>query len=178
MKIRRIVTGHDAQGRSVIQSDEALERGFQSLPGFSNTLFWSTEGVPAVGPGRDGDPVASVTRYLPGPGGTRLMIVTLPPDSAMMAPTFDGAAYGEELARKVPGFETVFEPDAPGMHTTDSVDYGVLLDGEVWLEVDGGAQVPVRARDVIVQTGTRHAWRNRSDRPATLLFVLVGATRG
>lgn len=177
MKIRRIVTGLDGNGKSVVQSDARLEREFESLPGFANTLFWATDGVPAVGIGCDADPVPSVRSYMPGPGGTRLMVVALPPDASMGRPGFDPAAYGAEINAKVPGFAEVFEIDAPGMHTTDTVDYGVLLDGEVWLELDDGRELRLEPRDVVVQNGTRHAWRNKSDRQATLMFVLVGAQR-
>ena len=63
------------------------------------------------------------------------------------------------------------------MHTTDTVDYGVLLDGELHLELDNRATRRLTPHDVVVQNGTRHAWRNRSDKPATMLFVLVGASR-
>ena len=177
MQIRRVVTGHDTNGKSIIRSDERLERSFDTLPGFVNTLLWATDGVPKVGSPHCADPVPTVTNYLPGPGATRLMIVTLPPDASMMSPGFDGAAYAAELAQKVPGLADVFEPDCPGMHTSDTVDYGVLLDGEVWLELDEQREIAVAPHDVVVQNGTRHAWRNKSARPATLLFVLIGAAR-
>ncbi|WP_414635919.1 cupin domain-containing protein [Amycolatopsis sp.] len=65
------------------------------------------------------------------------------------------------------------EPD--GMHRTATVDYGIVLDGEIWLEVDGGEERLLTAGDTIVQLGGRHGWRNKSDRPATLAFVLTGA---
>jgi quercetin dioxygenase-like cupin family protein len=177
VQIRRLVTGHDAQGQGVFVADERLARPFDSLPGFAPTLLWATDGTPRVGPGQGADPVPGLACALPGPAGTRLMLVTLPPDAAMASPTFDGAAYAQELVEKMPGFLQVFEPDAPGMHTTDSVDYGLLLDGEVWLELDGGREERLAPHDLVVQNGTRHAWRNKSDRPATLLFVLIGAQR-
>ena len=66
-----------------------------------------------------------------------------------------------------------FEPD--GMHRTPTVDYGIVLDGEIWLELDEGRSALLRQHDVVVQNGTRHAWRNKSNRPATLAFVLIGA---
>jgi hypothetical protein len=65
----------------------------------------------------------------------------------------------------------------PGMHTTDTIDYGMLLEGPLHLELDDGASRKPEPRDVVIQNGTRHAWRNRSDAPATMLFVLVGAER-
>jgi len=177
MHIRRIVTGHDSQGKAIVVSDERHERPFRSLAGFGNTLLWATDGAPQVGERRSGDPVTQVTNYLPGPAGTRLMMVSLPPDAAMTSPEFDGAAYAAELTEKVPGFIQAFEPDAPGMHTTDTVDYGLLLDGEVWLELDDGLELRLAPHDLVIQNGTRHAWRNKSGRQATLLFVLIGAQR-
>ncbi|MCS0590863.1 cupin domain-containing protein, partial [Massilia norwichensis] len=70
-----------------------------------------------------------------------------------------------------------FEPDSPGMHTTDTVDYGVVLDGEIWLELDNQQETKVERHQVVVQQGTRHVWRNKSDRCTTMMFVLIGATR-
>ena len=70
-----------------------------------------------------------------------------------------------------------FERDNPGFHTTDTVDYGVVVRGEMTLELDDGQKVHLKQGDCVIQNGTRHAWRNRSDRPATILFVLIGAKR-
>jgi uncharacterized cupin superfamily protein len=105
------------------------------------------------------------------------MIVVFPPDAVMMRAEFDAAAFGAEFAQRIPGLAEKFEPEHPGMHTTDSIDYDVVLDGEITLELDDGVQVPLRRHDVVVQHGNRHAWRNLSERPATMLFVLVGAPR-
>ena len=63
------------------------------------------------------------------------------------------------------------------MHKTDSVDYGILLDGEIWLELDDGKEVHLKRHDTVIQNGTRHAWRNRSDKPTTIALVLIGAGR-
>jgi quercetin dioxygenase-like cupin family protein len=67
------------------------------------------------------------------------------------------------------------EPDDPGMHTTDTVDFEVVLEGEVTLELDDGATVTLRAGDTVVQNGTRHRWSNRGDAPARLAVFIVGA---
>jgi quercetin dioxygenase-like cupin family protein len=69
------------------------------------------------------------------------------------------------------------ERDAPGMHTTDTVDFEVVLSGEVVLELDDGAEVTLRAGDTVVQNGTRHAWRNRGDVPAVIAVGIIGAVR-
>jgi quercetin dioxygenase-like cupin family protein len=63
------------------------------------------------------------------------------------------------------------------MHTTDTVDYGIVLEGEVWLELDDGKQIHLQAHDVVVQNGTRHAWRNKTQTPVKMAFVLIGANR-
>ena len=69
------------------------------------------------------------------------------------------------------------ETDNPGMHTTQTVDYGIVLEGEVWLEVDDGKQVHLKPHDIVVQNGTRHAWRNKGDKPVKIAFVLIGAKK-
>ncbi|HSW08468.1 cupin domain-containing protein [Aquabacterium sp.] len=178
MQVRRVVTGIGPEGRSGVVSDAPAPRSaeFASVPGFASALIWSTPAGAAVGQGTPKDDSPQVS-FVPGPGETRLMMVKFPPDSVMMRPEFDGAAFGAEFARNAPGLAETFEMDHPGMHTTNSIDYDVVLDGEIVLELDDGREVILRQHDVVVQNGTRHAWRNRTDRPATMLFVLVGAGR-
>jgi hypothetical protein len=140
------------------------------------SLLWETAPdapVPAV----EGDPAVASTSWTPPPGGTNLMFITVPPDAAIMSPDFDPAAAGGEYMRVLPGLAEKFEVHHPGMHTSDSVDYGVLIDGELYLELDDGATRKLAPRDVVIQNGTRHAWRNKGDKPATMLFVLVGIKR-
>lgn len=105
------------------------------------------------------------------------MFVIFPPDTVMMSPRFDSAAAGGEYMQVLPGLAECFEMDSPGMHTTASVDYAVLIEGELHLELDDGESRKLALRDVVIQNGTRHAWRNKSDKAATMLFVLVGASR-
>jgi quercetin dioxygenase-like cupin family protein len=69
------------------------------------------------------------------------------------------------------------EPDAPGMHATQTVDYGVVLRGQLSLELDDGAKVQLRPGDCVVQNGTRHAWRNESDQECVMAFVILGAEK-
>ena len=75
----------------------------------------------------------------------------------------------------MPGLAAYLEPDAPGMHTTDTIDFEVVLEGEVWLELDDGVEVHLRPGDTVVQNGTRHAWRNHGDTTARLAVFLIGA---
>lgn len=178
MKIRRVVAGTGANGKAQVLSDGAAPRSveFTTVPGFAATLLWGTEAGDTVGRGTAADR-SGEAGFVPAVGGTRLMMVTFPPDSVMMRADFDAAAFGAEFSRLVPGLAEKFEPDHPGMHTTDSIDYDIVLDGEITLELDDGVQVPLRKHEVAVQHGNRHAWRNPGDKPATMLFVLVGTTR-
>lgn len=177
MLFRRIVTGHDQDGKSIFVSDSAAPRTteFKHVPGLVASLLWET--TPGAVLAVEGDPAISARSWVPLPGGTNLMLVTLPPDAVMMSPNFDPAAAGAEYMQVMPGLAEKFEMDNPGMHTTDSLDYCVLMDGELHLELDDGASKKLAPQDVVIQKGTRHAWRNKSDKPATILFVLIGGTR-
>ena len=178
MEFRRIVTGYDDAGKSVILSDgqPATSHDFNHTPEMHVSLLWTTAPDQSVGKPVT-DPTDSVTCWTPAPGGSVAMVVVFPPDSVMMAPDFDPMAAGGEFLGKLPGFACKFEAQNPGFHTTDTVDYGILLDGELIMELDDGTTTLVKKHDVIVQNGTRHAWRNRSDKPVPVLFVLVGANR-
>jgi hypothetical protein len=178
MEIRRIVTGHNAQGQAIFVSDSAPPRTavFKSIPGHACAQVWATS-PGATLPHQDGDPTLERGALVPGPGGTSMLIVSFPPDAVMADPTRDPAVVGAELGPALPGLIERFEPDNPGMHTTDTVDYGIVLDGELWLELDNGAEKLVRSGDVVIQNGTRHAWRNRTDRLAKVAFVMVGRER-
>jgi mannose-6-phosphate isomerase-like protein (cupin superfamily) len=173
--MRRVVTGHDAQGRSVVVADGPIPRSheFASLPGWVSALPWATEpGEPADRTGED--PTAKVTDFVPAPGGTRFIVLTLPPDARMADPSFDPVAFGQEQLAESPGIAERMELDNPGMHTTPTVDHGIVLSGEATLELDDGATTRLSAGDIVIQNGTRHAWRNRGEAPVTLAFVLVG----
>ncbi|MES5488421.1 cupin domain-containing protein [Bradyrhizobium sp. INPA03-11B] len=173
---RLIVTAHQ-NGKSSVGLDESIPaKPFASVPGFDPTLIWGTLATPSVP--WDGSNVAAGGRtVLPDAGETRLMRVTFPPDSVMMASDFDPAAAGAEYMSRLPGLAERFEPESPGMHTTDTVDYGILMEGEITLELDDGKAIALKPGDIVVQNGTRHAWRNGGSRPATLIFVLIGARR-
>ena len=77
----------------------------------------------------------------------------------------------------MPGALAANEPDAPGMHTTDSIDYVLVVTGEVTLELDDGEQTVLRAGDTVVQNGTRHAWRNHGTESCTIVGIAIGADR-
>jgi len=179
MDVQRIVTGRTAAGKSVFVSDgrPPVSSRFQHVPGMAVTLAWETSPDSQL-PSAGNDPTPASSTRVPDPGGTTLLFVTFPPDSVRAAKEFDRAAAGAESMRLLPGLAEKFEPAAPGMHTTDTVDYGILLEGELTLELDDGATKDLRLHDVVVQNGTRHAWRNKSAAPATMMFVLIGARNG
>jgi hypothetical protein len=179
MKVRRVILGIGSNGKSSVLSDEVARRNvvFKSVPGFEAALLWSTNAASEAGSKAAFTDPALEASFLPGVGESRLMFVTFPPDAVMMKEDFDAAAFGAEFGQLLPGLAQTFEPDAPGMHTTDSIDYDVVLDGEISLELDDGQEVLLKKHDVAVQQGSRHAWRNRGDRPATMLFVLMGKKR-
>lgn len=173
--MRRVVTGHDNEGHSVVVDDGVPPRthAFASFPGFVNSLAWATEpGEPLNKLGEDR--TGKTESLLPSPGGTRLLLLEIPPDAATGSNDFDAAGFAAEQRLHGPGLAELFEAD--GMHTTPTVDYTIVIDGEVWLELDGGQLTHLSAGDVVIQNGTRHAWRNRSDRSVTLAAVLVGAS--
>ena len=178
MPYRRIVTGNDANGQSVFLSDVTVPRTtvFRHIPGFVASLVWETP-PDAMVPVFAEDPTVAAGSWLPMPNGTNLMFITFPPDSVMASLDFDPVAAGEEYMRILPGLAETFEQDNPGMHATDSIDYGVLLDGEIHLQLDGGVTKKLARHDVVIQNGTRHAWRNKSDKVAHMLFVFVGVRR-
>lgn len=175
MKVRRVVTGVDASGKSVVLSDgpAPCSYDFRYLPGQAHTrLWWAGGGATAEPPAQE--PTTDAGPILPEPGGASFMILQIAPDSAVTDPRFDGAKAGEEIATSLPDMAAILEPDNPGMHRTATVDYGIVLDGEIYIELDDDAGTALRAGDVVVQIANRHALRNRTDRPATIAFVLVG----
>jgi hypothetical protein len=169
----RIVTGHH-NGKSVFLDgmEQPARAVFETIDGFVVSNVWRTAaGMPV--PTAIGDPVATARSLLPEPGGTSFLIVQFPPD-AVLASLADPQAAMAEYAAKLPGLFEKFEPENPGFHKTETVDYAILLSGELWLELDGGAVRHLRPGDVVVQNATRHAWRNKTDAPAVIAFVLIG----
>jgi mannose-6-phosphate isomerase-like protein (cupin superfamily) len=172
MRHRRVVTGRDDYGKSVLKSDTELEPATVALiPGMEFRTVWGTDATPTLS--NDGS-VPTAKTVFPPPGGLRFTLITLPVDASSPSEGLDMPTALAEVEQKFPGYLGHFEPDAPGMHTTDSVDLGVVLAGEVVLELDDGVEKLLRAGDTIIQNGTRHRWHNRGPVPAVLAAVLVG----
>jgi hypothetical protein len=173
---RVVVTGQTAQGKSVIVSDaEATPIDLTLMPGYQWLRVWGADTPPSLP--TDGSP-SPHTGYFPPSGGYRFGFVTFAPDSMLPSlENVDLASGLEEIEKKLPGLAEPMELENPGMHTTDTVDLDLVLSGEIWLELDDGGEVHLKAGDAVIQNGTRHAWRNRSDAPCTVFVALLGADR-
>jgi Cupin domain len=176
MDVRRVVAGTDERGRSVVLSDGPAPHShdFAALPGQSQTRIWFSDRPAATTPPA-AEPTTATGPVVPATGGASFLIVRFAPDSVARDAGFEPERAAAEFAEFAPDIAAASDPDEPGMHRTASVDYGVVLDGEIWLEVDGDAQTRLRPGDTVVQLAGRHAWRNKTDRPATVAFVLTGA---
>lgn len=175
MDIRCVVTGRDASGKSVFVRDTPVPPvTLGLLPGYEFHRLWGSDAVAELP--SDGTPPPH-PRYFPPKHGFRFGFFTIPPDSTgRVDPAGIGAAL-QEIQQKLPGMIEVLEPAHPGMHTTDTVDFDVVLSGEVYLELDDGAEVHLNAGECVVQNGTRHAWHNRSSENCVIAVTLVGADR-
>lgn len=175
---RRIVTGHDAAGRAIIQSDAPPTR-IQTIGERGMTFFevWNTRETPVLITRRAEDPAERQLTLLPPKNGARIRVLDIPPETEDTH-KIDAAAAREIFAAMGAGsVSTHADPDSPHpfMHRTETIDYGIVLEGEVVLIVDEGETV-VRAGDIVVQRGTNHAWANRSGSPCRIAFILVDGT--
>jgi hypothetical protein len=175
-RFRRIVTGHDGAGRSIILSDATSPHVMPIMgqPNFAVTDFWKTLATPAdngVSTGRD--PCTTPIQVAPPASGSVFRVVQFPPDR-------DWAAKAAALGGSIPIDETAKSASKGGevrhahMHQTRSIDYAIVLSGEIWAVVDVG-ETRMVAGDVLVQRGPNHAWANRSDAPCVVAFVLIDA---
>ena len=148
---RRIVTGHDPNGVSVVLSDGSVPvHRFMPQDGVGFYEIWQTEETPApIGPHERDEPTQRTLRVPPEPRGTKIRINEF----------FPGHVGPE--GRQSP------------VHRTESVDYGIVLEGEIVLILDD-SEVTLRTGDVVVQRGTNHAWANRTDQVCRVAFILVG----
>lgn len=169
--IRRIVTGNRPDGRSYILMDGSAPDVIQSpvSPQMASTLMWLTDRSPASNRGeQDAAPAGLVVPTAPQHrGGCVFRISEFPPDSSFDTSKFDmrrsGAQVDPERLKKHYRF-----------HKTDTVDYAICLEGEIWALMDEG-EVLMKAGDVLIQRGTWHSWANRSDKICRMAFILLDA---
>jgi len=174
MNIRCVVTGRNSSGKSVFAKDASVEPITLSLlPGFEFHRLWGADSIPTL-PSNGAPPPHP--RYFPPAGGFRFAFFTVPPGTSKIPDITDLVAAFAEIQTKLPGMAEVLEPMHPGMHTTDTVDFDVVLSGEVYLMLDDAAEVLLKAGDCVIQNGTRHAWENRSSKDCVIAVALIGAT--
>jgi mannose-6-phosphate isomerase-like protein (cupin superfamily) len=173
--IRRVVTGHQPNGQSLILEDGPLPSVIElgHLPGVVFHEIWASPSTPQpLGCGPVEDPTLAPLSLPPPAQGTRIRIVDLPPESEEFLALC--RRHKEQAFKEVGDSQASTARAAashPLMHRTESLDYGVVLEGEVTLIVDQ-SEVQLQAGAVIVQRGTNHAWSNRSGKPCRMLFVL------
>jgi mannose-6-phosphate isomerase-like protein (cupin superfamily) len=174
VNIRRVVTGQTAEGKSIVVSDDEIPPITATLLGDGGFYpMWGSD-EPVKLP-HDGTAPATAG-WFPPVGGHRFAVIAFGPEGPL-PPDVDMGEAVSELAAKVPGLVEVLEPDDPLMHTTDTIDFGFVVSGEIWLELDDGAETLLRPGDCVVQNGTRHAWHNRSSEPCVMVASMVGAAR-
>jgi mannose-6-phosphate isomerase-like protein (cupin superfamily) len=168
-RVRRVLTGHDAEGRSAFIADGEAPNVKEMLPGLALTDLWETKGAPASNAGA-ADAVTRPVRLEPPKNGTILRIVEFPPDSA-----WRGATDGKDGFKSIGARHAQDRHSAdPMMHKTSTVDYIIVLKGEIYAIMETGEKL-LRAGDILVQRGTNHSWSVRSSEPCIVAAVLVSA---
>ena len=169
--VRRVLTGHDAGGRSTFIADDLAPnvKEMASMPGLALTDLWETKGAPASNAG-DADAAARPVRLEPPKNGTILRIVEFPPDSQWR----DGADGREAFKSIGAGHAKDRHSGDPMMHKTTTVDYIVVLKGEVYAIMETGEKL-LRPGDILVQRGTNHSWSVRGTEPCIVAAILVSA---
>jgi hypothetical protein len=175
---RRIVTGVDADGASIVVSDGPTPNMFGPAGSPYLINFWATRSTPADYTDPQ-DPAAGPIPLHPAPGGVTFRFFRIPPESDFAHLTDEQRRAGAKIYHDRVGAPEAYIPDGrhPGFHKTESVDFIVLLEGEVTLLLDK-ADVPMKPFDVVVQRGASHSWVNYGDTPALLMAVLVDAKPG
>ncbi len=172
---RRIVTGHDSEGNAIILSDAPPTR-IKKIGSVGPSFYevWNTPETPAKIDRDSGEPYEEGYVLAPPKHGTRIRVLDIPPE------TDEIRKLDTKTARE--HFASIGAADAsthsgettphPFMHRTETIDYGIVVEGELVLIVDKGETV-VRAGDIVIQRGTNHAWSNRSGRNCRIVFVLI-----
>ncbi|MGV0837920.1 cupin domain-containing protein [Mycolicibacterium thermoresistibile] len=174
MQIRRVVMGGNDTEKPSVLSDSTVEPVTASLlPGVRIFRVWEQDRPTLpVTDASAGDPDST---FFPSPGGVRFGFLSVPPGiDYIPAPDADLQAAAVEMEAKLPGAAATFSTERPGDHTTETVDYLVVLSGSGILRAPG-VEVRVTAGDCLIQNGTAHAWFNDGDEPFVLAFALVGA---
>ncbi|MGQ0652802.1 MAG: cupin domain-containing protein [Betaproteobacteria bacterium] len=169
--MRRVITGHDAEGKSLILSDGIAPnmKEMPSFPGLALTDLWETKGAPASNEG-DADAADRPIRLEPPPSGAIVRIVEFPPDSTRPQAS-DGAEGFKAIGA---GHAQDRHSSDPMMHRTSTVDYIIVLKGEIYAVMEKGETL-LKPGDVLIQRGTNHSWSVRGNEPCIIAAVLVNA---
>ena len=173
---RRIVTGIDDQGKSHIIKDDngAVFKDVLGLPGCDCSEIWRTEKTPA-----DGEAICDIDdsqfNLLPPKNGTVCRVFQLPPENEIK-----DAVLKAQLSKSIERISTPEVADVdtsrhPLMHTTQTIDYAIVISGKITLILDND-EVDLKSGDVVVQRATAHAWANRSNEPCAIAFILIDAS--
>ncbi len=174
-QVRRVVTGHDKNGKAVVLSDGPVPV-VHSNPMRAGQLsheIWKTSAMPVAIAAAEPEPTAGPRQLHPAPMGTVFRISEVPPETEAvrnLTPEQARAAFGASRAEDASTWGRGGRH--PLMHRTETVDYAVVLEGEITLLLDEG-DVHLKAGDVVIQRGTNHAWSNRSSKPVKMLYVLI-----
>jgi quercetin dioxygenase-like cupin family protein len=175
---RRIVTGHDSNGRAIIQEDGPVSR-MQRIGGPSGPVFhevWNTRATPAPIDASSGEPPEDGIKLAPPKNGTRIRVLDIPPEdeSFQQVTPEEARAHFAEVGAAAASSHSGEGSRHAFMHRTETIDYGIVLEGEIVLVLDEG-ETTVRAGDIVIQRGTNHGWANRSGKNCRICFVLIDA---
>ncbi len=172
---RLIVTGLNADGKSSVISDREINaRTAAAVPGYGWHRLWSWDNIPGV-PNSGVEPDGP--DHFPPPDGVRFIVFTVPPGTVTAQADLDMESAKLELEEKFPGRATHMESHQTGLHTTATIDFIYVAHGEIWLELDDKQEIHLKTGDSLVQNGVRHAWRNHSTKPCTMVVTIVGANK-
>jgi quercetin dioxygenase-like cupin family protein len=175
-KIRRVITGHDKNGKAIVIEDGLAPavRTNPLRPGHISVDMWKTAATPHILHASEEDPTGGPKQIHPLPGGTVFRISEIAPETEAIrdiSPEQSKAVF-EAMGNKNATTAGTAKGRHPFMHRTQTIDYAVVLKGEITMLLDD-SEVLLKAGDVLVQVGTNHAWSNRSDKPCVIAFVLV-----
>ena len=172
--IRRIVTGHDKAGKAIVLSDGLVEKIYTNpvRPGHRSSDIWETIGMPVQITASEPDPVPALTKFL-SPLGIKIRISELEPEAESIRNlTPEKAAEWYKSSGHPASSEFGKGGRHPLMHRTETIDYAVVLEGQMTLVMDD-QEILLNAGDVVVQRGTNHAWSNRSKKRVRMLYILI-----
>jgi len=171
-QVRRVVTGHNASGKSIFILDTATPHVFSRTKGSAIVHeLWETAETPADNRS-SADAISRGHRLAPPKHGSVFRVIEYPPDSERLAAIAREHALPDDSGRAAASDHN--NPRHPGFHKTATIDYALVLSGEIYAMMDEG-EVLLKAGDVLIQRGTNHAWSNRTNEPAVVAFVLIDA---